>query len=205
VDQRAATTLFAGKAIKPSQGVYVIDTSVAPVTVQGRIVAGRFASDDPRTGGAVVERDLTIPLSPGVSVTLSVQGLRLAFNVASNGSTISAGQLTGSVKATEVQTGFVPAIAAAFTEMIQSQSSVAMPLSQLFDTGGCTNPDGSTAQAGDGVIDVCEILANPMMSHLLQPDVQIWDGQGNYAPSPAGGVKDSMSIGIGLAGSAATY
>jgi len=49
-DQRAAVTLLAGKPVKPAENVYIIDPSMPGVTMQGRIVAGRFASDEPGPG-----------------------------------------------------------------------------------------------------------------------------------------------------------
>ena len=206
-DQRAAVTLLGGKPLQRASRTYVVDASVPPVTLQGRIVGGRFVSDNPRTGGALVERDIPIPLGPAVGASLPVQGLRMAFDVARDGHAISNGQLTGSVKQANVQDQLIPALAMIMTQLIQSApaSPVATSVRQLFDTGGCTNPNGTAAQAGDGVIDVCELATNPLLTSLLQPDVQIFDAQGNYAPNPLGGNADSISVGIGFSAVAASY
>lgn len=84
-------------------------------------------------------------------------------------------------------------------------SPAAQAFQQLFDTGGCTNPGGTLAQAGDQRIDICELLTNPLLSSLMAPDVQIWDAQGNYRPNPLGGKPDSMSFGLGISATAASY
>jgi len=93
------------------------------------------------------------------------------------------------------------------THIIQAdpEASIAVTIGQLFDMGGCTNPDGTVAQSSDGKIDVCELLTSPLLNGLLQPDVQIWDAQGNYAPNPLGGNADSMSIGLGFSAVVASY
>jgi len=206
-DQRAVVTLFAGTPVKASSRVYIVDASVPAVTLQGRITAGRFASDDPRTGGLLVEREIRLPLGGGIDPILSVQGLRLAFDISADGSAISNGQLTGSVKQSDVLSRLIPALAGTMTRIIQAapKSSAAKTISQLFDKGGCTNPGGTVAQANDGVIDVCELLTNPLIMSLIQPDVQIWDAQGHFAPNSLGGSPDSMSIGIGFSAITATY
>ncbi len=203
-DQRAAVTLFAGIPIKPAQHVYTIDARVPPVTLEGRIAAGRFVSDDPRTGGVLVNRDILIPLGPGIDAKLPIQGLQLAFDVAVNGATIPTGQLTGSLKQADVQNTFLPALAALMNNMLQNDPK--SPIGKVFDTAGTMNPDGTVAQAGDGVIGISELLTNPLISSLLAPDVQIWDAAGeNYAPNPLGGKTDSMSFGIGFSATAASY
>jgi hypothetical protein len=203
-DQRAAVTLFAGLPVKPAQHVYMIDTRVSPVTVEGHIAAGRFVSEDPRTGGVLVKRGIPIPFGPGIVAELPIQGLQLAFDVAVNGVTIPTGQITGSLRQADVQNILLPAFAALMNNVLKNNPQ--SPLGQLFDTGGTMNPDGTTAQAGDGVIGVSELLTTPLISTLLAPDVQIWDATGeNYAPNPLGGRTDSMSFGIGFSAVAASY
>ena len=206
-DQQVAVTLLAGQPVKHAEHVYLIDPSVSALTVQGRIVAGRFLSDDPRTGGVVVQRDVRLPIGPSAHATLRVQGLRLAFDISVDGSAISNGQLTGSMKQDDVRNGLVPAFAAMMTGLIQADptSATAQSIQKLFDAGGCTNPDGTQSQAGDGVIDICELATNPLMISLLQPDVQIYDAKGSYAPNPLGGNRDSTSIGLGFSATAASY
>ena len=203
-DQRASVTLFAGTPVKPADQVYTIDARVSPVILQGRITSGRFVSDDPRTGGALVQRSIPIPFGSGVLAELPIQGLQLAFDVAANGTTIPTGQITGSLKQESVQTVLLPTFAALMNNMLQKDPK--SPIGKLFDTGGTMNPDGTMAQAGDGMIGVSELMTSPLLNSLLAPDVQIWDAAGqNYAPNPLGGKTDSMSFGIGFAATAASY
>jgi hypothetical protein len=206
-DQRAAVTLSGGKPIDQSAHTYVIDSSTPPVTLQGRIVVGRFVSDDPRISGSVAHCDIPLSFGPNAHATLPVQGLRLTFDISVDGSMISNGQLTGSLKQADVRSQLVPAFAITLTGLLQNAagSPTARTIQNLFDKGGCTNPDGTLAQPGDGVIDVCEVVTNPLMMSLLQPDVKIYDAQGKYAPNPLGGNPDSTSIGLGFSGTRASY
>ena len=199
--------LLAGKPVKQSTHVYISDPLVPPVTLQGRITAGRFVSEDPRTGGLVVHRDIQLVFGPNASLTLPIQGLRLAFDLSADGSAVLKGQLTGSIKETDVRSQIIPALAATMTEFIKNDptSPVTQNIQKLFDLGGCINPSGTAAQASDGVIDVCELLTSSLVMSLLQPDVQIYDAQGNYAPNPLHGNPDSMSIALGFSATVASY
>ncbi len=64
-----------------------------------------------------------------------------------------------------------PALAQSLDEQVAAGGATAMMILQLFDTGGCINPDGSLAVAGDGHIDPCEVANNniiprPRRGHL---------------------------------------
>ena len=74
--------------------------------------------------------------------------------MAANGSTIPEGQLTGSLKQDDVHNFLLPAFAALMNDMLQRDPK--SPVGKLFDTGGTFNPDGSVAQAGDGMIGISD-------------------------------------------------
>ena len=106
-----------------------------------------------------------------------------------------------------VQSTLVPRIAQSLTAQVQANpnSSSSMQLESIFDTGGCTNPDGSQASARDFTISTCEVAQNSLIQNLLAPDVQIYDSQGRYAPNPANTTRDSLSVGFAFTAVPARY
>jgi hypothetical protein len=70
--------------------------------------------------------------------------------------------------------------------------------------GWLHDPDGSAANAGDGVIDVCELTHNPIIRNVFAPDVGLFDTAGQYAPGAAT-PKSLMSIGMGFTAHPATF
>ena len=110
------------------------------------------------------------------------------------------GRLTGSLADSSVLTSLVPSLAAAFTLVISTNpdSQIALSIKALSDTGGCVNPDGTTAAAGNGRIDPCELTQSPLIRSLLAPDIQLRDAAGHYHPVPSGPQRDSLSLGFGF-------
>lgn len=48
----------------------------------------------------------------------------------------------------------------------------------------------------DGTISFDEFANNKLIQNFLAPDVQLTDGRGNWAPTPLGSLKDSLSFGV---------
>ena len=99
-----------------------------------------------------------------------------------------------------VQQNLVPSLATTLTALIAADpaSSRSRQIAAIFDTGGCINPNGTPARAGDGIIDICEVSDNPLIASLLAPDLQMRDAAGRYAPVPGGTARDSLSLGLGF-------
>jgi hypothetical protein len=114
--------------------------------------------------------------------------------------------VSGAADPTEFASMLGSGIAARLSAHLASDPgwSSAQQMAAIFDIGGCTNPDGSTAQAGDGVIDVCELVTNPIVRALFAPDVLLHDSAGHYAPG-TGTPKDSVSLGVGFTATAASF
>ena len=131
----------------------------------------------------------------------------MAFTVAPDGSRLTNGQLNGAMSASDVAAVVGPGIATQLTAVLAADptSARSQQIAGLFDTGNCTNPDGSTAQAGDGRIDVCEVLGNPVIRNVLSPDVDLFDGTGGYGPTPGGPDKDSLSFGFAFSAEPASF
>jgi hypothetical protein len=200
LEQRADLTVAVGTAA--GGGTFTVDPHPALVTIAGQLSSGRFSAA-PNPNPTPVP--LALPLVPNAPVgRFPLHGPQVTFTVAADGSGLSAGQINGGIATADYHGYTGPALAASFTSQLASGSSAGQLLATIFDTGGCVNPDGTTAVAGDGRIDVCEVLTNPVMGNLLASDVRLYDTAGHYSPGP-GTPKDSVSIGLGFSATPATF
>lgn len=204
-DPAAQVAMYAAKMIAlPDGGVdvgaprmFTVDGKPKGV-LSGPLAAGVFESDDPLTLTDPPTVYLTIPINTGASVELPVVGARIGFTPTA--ATLSAGQLNGAIKKTDVSTILVPALAVNFTAIAMRDPCDAscMNTRTNFDSGMCTNPDGSMAVAGDHVIAPCEVTSNLLVKSLLAPDVQLFNAQGMWMPNKANTSPDSLSVGVGF-------
>jgi hypothetical protein len=201
-NQRADLTIVRGIA---TGGGHQIAPGAAPLTLTGQITAGRFTSHAPLIGSVAPTWTLDLPFGGGRAMPLSIEAPRISCAVSAT--RLSGGVLAGSVSAGAVQGDVVPALAGTLTAQIAADptSVASRQIAALFDTGGCTNPDGSVAHAGDGVIDVCEVGSNSIIRNVLAPDLQVHDAVGGYAPVPGGTALDSLSLGLGFTAMVATF
>jgi hypothetical protein len=198
VDQRMDVSVTTGQPLYPDRTAFQIDSADPAVTLPGMLRTGRFVSQEPARGSLVATAAVPLPAFPAAgSLVLGVRAPRISFNLAPDGSYITQGRLNGAITPRQ----FIPAIAAELTAHLAAdpQSPAAM-----FDTGGCTNPDGTPAQAGDGVIDPCELVSNDLFASLMQRDVHLFDDAGHYEPDP-NGVGNALSFGVGFTAAPASF
>ena len=193
--------------------------STAQATFQGAIVSGVFTSNNPATTKSPVSFALALPLIAGAPpVSLKISGARITYT--KSGMMAMKGQINGAVKKSDLDTDVIPAVAKLLDSRVRADptSSTNQGILGLFDTGtGCTATDynynatdtdfdtSSPAMASDGKIALCEVANNGLIKSLLKPDVQMFDANGNYAPSSANTTPDSLSIGIGFTAINATF
>ena len=219
-DNAGLTMYLGAKAPNPDfggMGMFTVDASQKATTLFGRINGGKFLSNNPVTTTHPVTVQIKLPLIAGAdALTLNVNGAHIQFNT---GSGLMNGQIHGSIKKADIDNGIIPAVAMLLTKKVAADckggggsdggapapdggagvcSSSAKQILSIFDTGNCTNPDGTKAVAGDGKIDICEVSTNSIIMNVLAPDVQIYDASGNYAPNKANTTKDSLSLGLGF-------
>lgn len=195
-DSNVAVTFFATKIA--ADGGIVVDETKAPGRFFGALAARRFESEHPFAAKHPVTLPLRLALISSDYIDLPLQGAQIQFDVSEDG-LVMTGALRGAIKMSDLQTGFFPEFARLLTARIQADPDGvnANAIRELFDTGGCTNPDGSVAKADDSIIDVCEISTNTIIVTALQPDIKVFDDQGKYAPGK-GSVRDCVSIGVGF-------
>jgi hypothetical protein len=204
-------------------GMFTIDP-MNPMGAQllGKIGGGKFSSNNPATTTHPVTMTLKLPLIAGVdALSLSINGAHASFQT---GAGLMSGEIHGSIKKADIDGTIIPAVAKLLTTKVMTDCAAGggdggagggdggagkcpssdQQILSLFDTGGCTNPDGSKAVAGDGKIDTCEVAQNMIIMNVLAPDIQVFAADGTtYKPNPAAcpmGVmcKDSLSLGLGF-------
>jgi hypothetical protein len=204
VDQRADLTVRIGAA-DPNGAGYTVDPTVAPAKLPGFLTAGRFATPTPTAGVEPPVVLLPLSLFSPAGLRLPIRAFRIDFALPPSGTTLTDGHIHGAIADSDVDRTVAPALARMLTAQIAADptSTEARQIAALFDLGGCRNADGSQAQPGDGVIDVCEVLTNPLLKNVLNPDIQLYDATGRFAPG-LGPTKDSLSIGVGFTAVAQT-
>ena len=176
------------------------------MTLLGNLQAGLFIPNAPAPNSDLVTWVLELPLGPGLPARLSVQWPRFTFGINPAGTRLVGGGLNGSLSGRTVLDDFVPSLADVFTLYIATNpdSETSRTIKSLFDTGGCTNPDGTAAVKGDGIISPCELSQNPLIKSLLAPDIRLRNSAGKYEPLPNEAQKDSLSIGFGFTATVST-
>jgi hypothetical protein len=201
-DSNLSVTLFATRS--GTDGTIVIDDTQLPARFFGALAAGRFESEHP----FFTKRPVTLPLrlrfGSSDFIEPPLQGAHIQFDVSGDGLALS-GALQGSIRMSDIQTVFVGGFARLLTARIEAEpdSTTSSAIRGIFDRGGCTNPDGSVAQANDNIIDVCEVATNTLIVTLLAPDIKIFDDDGRYAPGK-GSHRDCLTCGVGFTATRAT-
>ncbi|MEO7324757.1 MAG: hypothetical protein ABIW82_08010 [Dokdonella sp.] len=191
-DASARAEWFVGEPTAPTppdfsgNGSFQADSAYMPGKFIAPLVGANFVSANPATTSTPVDVPLNLVLGNGFVVPL--HGARLAFSVSSGG--LMQGQINGSVRAADVQNIIVPSIANLLNQIVAVGGSTATMVLNLFDTG-CNG-----VGANDGVIALCEVSGNSLLSPLLAADVDIYAEDGSYAPNPANTGKDSVSFGM---------
>ncbi len=208
-DQRADVSITTGTPVDAARSSFTIGPPApGSVRLPGRLTSGRFVSQSPLAGGTATTVVVPLPLFPAAApLALPLRAASLQFTMTPSGSYLTSGQLNGAVPAGDVDAVVGPALASQFTALIAADptSATSQQIAALFDTGNCTNPDGSAAHAGDGRIDLCEVLGNPIVRNVLGPDLDLFDGAGHFAPTPGGPNKDSLSFGFAFSAEPASF
>jgi hypothetical protein len=203
VDTNADGKCGAGDTTPKYDGTdtFMADTSFSGAQFAGRISNGLFSSNSPVTTTHPVTVSLQLPLVAGAApVQLSIIGAHIQFRTMAGG--LMAGQINGAIKSTDVMNTIIPNVAQLLDQRVTANpnGSTEKQILQIFDIG-C---DGMPQLKGDGHIATCEVADNSIIKNVLNPDVQMFDAQGNYHPNPANTTRDSLSLGLGFTAVKAT-
>lgn len=197
-DQRVSITASVSTTATASSPP-AVNPTVASGTLGGRLRNRRFTGDAPVIASDVDSCTLPLPLFPTNPFVVRLRPAIMDFTIVLGGSALRDGRLAGAATPAPFARSFAVGLSHGLTSFIHSHPGApdAVPIAALFDTGGCINPDGTSSRAGDGVIDPCELLGNPLFAALAAADVGLFDETGTFAPSPDR-PKDRLSVGIGF-------
>ncbi len=152
----------------------------------GDVVAGRL-----RAGPDTMP--LNIVIGPGTEpILVNLVGARVEADLSATN--LGNAKLGGALTAADIDAQLIPGIAAAMQAMVDA------------DCPGGTCAPGSAGETilglgfdanDDGMITADELRMSALISSLLQPDVDLFDADGNFDPR-SDGVNDSLSFGVGF-------
>jgi hypothetical protein len=173
----------------------------------GTIADGRYISDDGLGELRPVELELSMPFFDDLALTLTAARIRFEY---------SPGQLTGQLNACSrpehLKAIVFPGTAARLTALIAAnpRDTLSLQVLSLFDNGGvdegcnggCRNPDGSCGVMRNLKIETCEVSTNSIVKNVVTPDVDMFDAEGRYRPTPrrdgVARTPDCISMGVGF-------
>jgi len=164
-------------------------------TVCGALVAGSYASVEPARAAAPSTLTLPWPFFGERPVTLTAAHVTLRPSLFDG----VEGEIHGAITVAELRRTVLPQVASLMTAKQNGDpgSMLSQALTDYVDVGNCENLDGTHAVARDRRIDPCE-LDTSIVRGLFQPDLDLFDGNGAWAPragSPAE-ERDALSFGV---------
>ena len=185
----------------PRPGVILLDLNMP--RKDGRealrtVLSAKLTNQDPQS------LTLQIPLWLG-ALPLTLQGVHVQARIDDRG--LLSGQLHGAISKTDVDTKILPTMATLSTLAINRDpnGSIAKTIIQLFED---QNNPVSQKKCQDNMADCCrtnpktckitpdEVRANQLIKIILVPDLQCYDAQGSWKPTPNGVDKDCLSVGL---------
>lgn len=187
-DSGAETRVYLGNAVTTpdfsGNGTFTVATGVSGARFNGGL-AGAVFNSSPSPARATATTQVTIqlrlPLLPGQTLNLTLNGAALRYTTTATG--LMAGQINGSVKRSEL----LPPVAGLITALI-ANGTITGAVRTLLDPNN------------DGTVTVAELEANTLVGPALAADIQVFNASGQYAPcsTATGCVKDSLSVGLGF-------
>lgn len=192
-----------GRHLDGSGSFDISTNSPADARVSGRIINGAFAlGPNDRPGEVTIE----LPVLDGVPpLRLTLVGANIDIaQVSADG--LAEGRLGGAVSLDDVQQSVLPTIYALVEGIIAQDCSDGTPPDAC-----CADPESQGAQVlqifdenSDCLVPQEEFEQNAIVATLLDPDIDLLDASGNYAPN-SDGTDDSLSLGIGFTATTATF
>src|SRR5690242_17827297 len=180
--RRAPRALVALKELSPRD--------LDPFRFAGKIVDRTFFSDDPLSTGLLVHIDLPLRAVGfnSLSVRLPIEAAKISFTLADSD---IAGQINGVIKEENVQAILIPALASALADYVNGArdgDSQAHVIIELFQP--------TRSESDEWLFSPDRLASHPLVETLFALDVQMYDEEGKFRPTPGGARKDSFSIGF---------
>ena len=170
--------------------------------ISGQIVGGQMTGGP---GNVTIEISLVSGEDTGIVVDLV--GARMKISSVSE-TALTGGILGGAVTEDALNDDIMPALHGILSDTIgQDCTGTAAPCCEDGSTGQLLIDLFDESDPQDCMVTLEELKSNSLISSLLAPDVDLFDGDpnaGNYSPR-TDGVKDSLSLGIGFSAVPATF
>jgi hypothetical protein len=169
--------------------------------VTGSLASGGFtmsAEDEPGR--------IAIPfpaLDGGEPVVVELVGARISIQAVSE-TGLTSGILGGAIPADDFEQTVLPSFHQGLAAQVAADCTGAPPDCCTPDSGGEGILEFFDASSDDCMVSFDEFRGNFFLSLLLNPDVDLFDADGNYAPN-SDGVNDALSLGLGFSAVTATF
>ncbi|GAB4522810.1 MAG: hypothetical protein Tsb0020_41230 [Haliangiales bacterium] len=188
-----------GRHLQGDASFVVSADSPDDATVGGRIIGGAFSV---RAGDVPGSITLELPAVEGVDpIAVNLIGAQIAIESVSEDGLMQ-GVIGGAVEVSEIENSIIPALQQYVTTLLADCTDAAP---------NCCPADSTGAQAleildenMDCTVSNEEIATNQYVELLLDPDMDLLDASGNFAPN-TDGEDDSLSLGLGFTATTATF
>ncbi len=197
-----ANDTVCGHHLDGSTSFDIDSTSPDDALLSGQIVGGKF------TGGpGTVTIELSLVSGDNTGIIVNLVGAKMEISSAADGS-LMGGRLGGAVTEKSLNDDILPALHNVLSDTISRDcTGTAAPCCTDGSTGQLLIDLFDESDPQDCVVTLDELKNNSLISSLLAPDVNLFDGDpadGKYAPR-TDGVKDSLSLGIGFTAVGASF
>lgn len=194
-------------------------TDVAPIMLFGKIDGGKLTTVASKDQKADAEQkiEIRLPLGDGNTLPLALRGAHFEGSVVKVGTVLHVkdGILHGVLSQKDIDEKIVPLVATLLSGMINKDptSDTAKTVIGLFEN---QSDPVTVKKCADTPKDCCKTspttckilpaeVKTSAVGGVLAPDVQVFDSNGKWAPTPGGKKYDGMSVGIGFTGIQAKY
>lgn len=172
------------------------------VLISGQIVGGKM------TGGpGNVTIEISLVSGEDTGIVIDLVGARISVNSVSD-TALTGGILGGAVTEEALDADIMPALHGILADTIgEDCTGTAAPCCEDGSTGQLLIDLFDESEPQDCMVTLEELKNNSLISSLLAPDVDLFDGDpsaGNFAPRKDG-VKDALSLGIGFTAVPGTF
>lgn len=179
---------------------------IAPSTPTDTVLTGSLAD-----GGFAMSADdepgrVAFPfpaLDGGEPVVVEMVGARISIQSVSE-TGLASGILGGAIPADDFEETVLPAFHQGLAAQVAADCTGTPPDCCTPDSGGEGILDFFDSDSEDCMVSFEEFRGNFFLSLLLNPDVDLFDADGNYAPN-SDSVNDALSVGLGFSAVTATF
>lgn len=197
-----ANDMVCGQHLNGSTSFDIAPESPNDALISGDIIGGKF------TGGpGYVTIEISLVSGSDTGIIIDLVGARMEIGSASE-TALTGGKLGGAVTEEALNDDILPALHDILSDNIADDcTGSAAPCCEEGSTGQLLIDLFDESEPQDCVVTFEELKNNSLISSLLAPDVDLFDGDAvpaNFNPRKDE-VKDSLSLGIGFEATGATF